>query len=606
MVSRRAQARRHATRAGGVSALLMPLLAVTPMAAPDAVQVSGPAPASAPVGTTAPVPGASVQGLEASEVVRVLAGVGSGTLSVPATSAAVTVPVGYPALGTEAPQLALEGTQDALNAALAQLRWTPAVAGRAAVTIDASPAGAGYHPANGHFYQVVTPPEGLHWDEARSTAATLTFEGRAGYLATITDLSEESLLATMTPDPAWIGGARQQGNEWAWATGPETGTTFWTPVCGTGTQGQCSANGAFSWWAPSEPRSLPGATNTTFLGGTGGGQWVPSADAATPTSYIVEFGGSAGDTPVAVAHADAPLTGTEGGGIGPITPMPGGTPVRSTPPTTVPPTTERPTTEPPTTEPPATVAPTVPPSTATTATDATAIGAAPVDTTAAPEPTDVATDTTTTTALGLTAAGASASAGLPVYIVFDVGVGTPQAEVKITVRGYNLSTGSALTVVAHSTPETLAVAAADATGSVVTDVGLPSDLADGEHTIVATATAADGSPLERQTQFALQRGVLSRIGPPPTTPPTTATTAAVAVAAVAETVSDGAGGGGGLPKPLLLVLAGAVTGAGVWLVTRRRKPGSAAGPSAPAAPAGTDRGRVPSLVPSNDRADQFR
>jgi len=606
MASRRARAR-NATRASGVTALLLPLLAVSPMASSDSVQITGPAPTSAAVGSSAPVPGASIQGIEASDIVRVMVGVGSGTLSVPATSAGVTVPVGYPALGTEGPQLALEGTQDVLNAALARLRWTPAVAGPAAVTIDASPAGAGYDPANGHFYQVVTPPDGLHWDEASSAAAALTFEGQAGYLATITDESEESLLATVTPDPAWIGGARQQSSRnWAWATGPEAGATFWTPDCGVGAQGPCSSNGAamFSWWAPSEPRSLPGATNTTFLGGSGGGQWVPSATAATPRSFIVEFGGSPGDTPVPVAHADATLIGTGAGGIGPVMPAPGGIPVRSTPLTEVPTTTPEtapPTTAPPDTEPDSTVEASIP-------TADPVITAAPVDTTPAPVDTSAPDDSATTTALGVTAAGAGATDGLPVYIVFDVGVGTPVADVRITVRGYSLAAGSTVTVTAHSVPAVLATAATDANGTVVADVLLPSDLADGEHTVVAAATAADGSPLERQTQFALRGGVLSRIGPPLESTPVTATTSATTIATTpgTEVAPDTGDGSGGLPRPLLLVLGAAVIGAIVWLVTRRRKPGTGAGPSAPGAPsAGTERGRILSRVPRDDHADQL-
>jgi len=315
MVDRRRRALRNATRASGVTALLLPLLAAGPAASDQPLTIAGPGATSAPVGSSAPVSGASISGMEANEVVRVLVGVGSGSVSVPAGATGVTVPAGYPALGTAAPELALEGTQDALNAALGQLRWTPAAAGPSAITIDASPAGAAYDPANGHLYQVVTPSPGLSWDDAKAAAASTTFQGEAGYLATITDDREQSLVATVTAGPAWIGGNRLPSSRtWAWATGPEAGTPFWTPACGAGAQGQCSATNplTFSMWAPGEPRSFANATVTTFLGGSGGGLWSASTTAATPPSYVVEFGGTAGDPPPETAHAEGTLTGTGG------------------------------------------------------------------------------------------------------------------------------------------------------------------------------------------------------------------------------------------------------------------------------------------------------
>ncbi len=605
---------RAAARASGVTALLFPLLAAAPSAPPSAFVVTGPATTSAAVGASTPVPGASVSGMEAATAVRVLVGVASGTLSVPAASAGVTAPVGYPVLGAEGPELALEGTQDALNATLAQLRWTPAAAGPVAVTIDASPAGAAYDAANGHYYQLVTPAQGVDWTSARTAAAAATFAGQAGYLATITDAREEAVVAQVTTGPAWIGARREANSQdWGWATGPESGDTFWTPDCGVGTQGECqsSAGPTFAMWAPGEPGSFSDASAGTFLGGTGSGQWAPSAPSATPPGLVVEFGGTDGDETPAVAHADSTFTAT-GGGITPVMPDGGGMPVRSIPTTTTtePPTTTTPTTEP-VTAPPATPATTVatsPPRTAPPVTT-TVETAPPVVVTAVPDTSSEAAtataDADTTTSVPVPPAPSS----LPVYIVFDVPVGTPLAGVKVTVRGYGLQADSALTVTAHSTPELLASAPVDATGVITTDVALPADLADGEHVLVANATAADGTPLERQAPFALAGGVLSRIGAPAATPATTSppttvvgTTAAATPDAVAETSS----GSGGLPKPLIIVLLAAVAGGMVWLVTRRRKSGDGSGgtPPPPQTDGGTQRATPGTRLP--DPVDQFR
>ena len=243
-----------------------------------------------------------------------------------------------------------------------------------------------------------------------------------------------------------------------------------------------------------------------------------------------------------------------------------------------------------------------------TPTTKTAVTAAP-DTTGAATPDAAATaetaaDTATTTAI-------TAPSALPVYIVFDVGVGTPASAVTITVRGYGLQVGSALTVTAHSRTAVLTSVPVDATGIVATDVLLPADLGDGEHTVVADAVGADGTSYERVTQFAIAGGLLSRIGPAvgdtpssTTSPPTTVGTTAVASPATdtADTSSSG-----GLPVPLIVALLAAVIGAIVWLVSRRRTQGPTARGPSPATPGGSsDRMGAGAPAPIDDPVDQFR
>src|SRR5690348_8293989 len=104
MVDRRGRALRNATRAGSVTALLLPLLAAGPAATDQPLRITGPSATPAPVGSSTPVSGASIKGMGAAEVVRVLVGVASGTVAVPATAAGVNVPAGYPTLGTDGPE----------------------------------------------------------------------------------------------------------------------------------------------------------------------------------------------------------------------------------------------------------------------------------------------------------------------------------------------------------------------------------------------------------------------------------------------------------------------------------------------------------------------
>ena len=155
--------------------------------------------------------------------------------------------------------------------------------------------------------------------------------------------------------------------------------------------------------------------------------------------------------------------------------------------------------------------------------------------------------------------GTRRSSRASVHVVFAVGVGVDVTAARFTVRGSNLAPGSTVVITTNSDSVGLGTAVADPSGSVQWDGVLPSDLADGEHTLVAEAVAADGSAVERIAPFGVAGGVLVRIGESTITTDTTAVSAPATTTAdtlVAEVVAVSDGGGSSLPKLLLVVLAG--------------------------------------------------
>jgi hypothetical protein len=90
---------------------------------------------------------------------------------------------------------------------------------------------------NGHAYQFIAAP-GMSWDAARTAAASLSWRGRAGYLATIDNADEyqfvmDHLFPHAYPDVTYLGGRQTAPGEWRWVTGPDSaaddgkGLLFW-------------------------------------------------------------------------------------------------------------------------------------------------------------------------------------------------------------------------------------------------------------------------------------------------------------------------------------------------------------------------------------------
>ncbi|GLC88003.1 S-layer homology domain-containing protein [Lysinibacillus piscis] len=163
-------------------------------------------------------------------------------------------------------------------------------------------------PYNGHFYDYVN--SNLNWSAAKTEAEGKTYFGRKGYLATITDADENSIVARRAGNRTWIGAQdikRSPINiplnppgDWRWVTGPEglvdggKGLKFYdnyyhlsgSPVLGMYTN-----------WKWSEPNNSSGGTEYLgFIDGTNG-QWNDFNETGNGTvaGYAIEYGGMSGD-----------------------------------------------------------------------------------------------------------------------------------------------------------------------------------------------------------------------------------------------------------------------------------------------------------------------
>jgi DNA-binding beta-propeller fold protein YncE len=91
--------------------------------------------------------------------------------------------------------------------------------------------------SNGHYYEAIPDPSHLLlWDQMRDVAATMTFSGMQGHLATITSAEEQQFLNDTFPGTYVfaLGGFQLPGSSepaggWTWITGEPFAYTNWTP-----------------------------------------------------------------------------------------------------------------------------------------------------------------------------------------------------------------------------------------------------------------------------------------------------------------------------------------------------------------------------------------
>jgi len=156
-------------------------------------------------------------------------------------------------------------------------------------------------PAAGHYYEYVSAP-GSCWAAAKTAAAARTYNGMAGYLATLTTAAEVATLARRTSGQYWFGAsdAAVEG-EWRWQTGPEAGQLFW----------RGADNGTavtYSNWSTGEPNNFQTASqpNGEHYGELYGnsGLWNdlgPCDVNGIISGYLVEYGGLENCAPVLYA-----------------------------------------------------------------------------------------------------------------------------------------------------------------------------------------------------------------------------------------------------------------------------------------------------------------
>jgi hypothetical protein len=249
---------------------------------------------------------------------------GSGTFSF-ATTSGITAMFGYPsvsAVPTTNYEIGFFGDNAAVTSILANhLRWTGGTTGdvTVSVAVNAYAEGVAFNPVNGHYYEFVSGP--VSWADASTGASTSTRFGMAGYLATITSESENNFISSkISAKDIWIG-AKYDGTNWVWATGPETGTAFWNGI-NKGT----AIGGQFASWDSAEPNGGAGACALTNW--KPGGLWDDQPCTNTK-SYLIEYGPPSGNAEVvslsiaALVVEPAVLT-LEPSGSGIITSSPAG------------------------------------------------------------------------------------------------------------------------------------------------------------------------------------------------------------------------------------------------------------------------------------------
>jgi gliding motility-associated-like protein len=157
---------------------------------------------------------------------------------------------------------------------------------------------ANYLPSNGHYYLYVSNL-GISWSTAQALAASSSYYGLQGYLATITSSEEAQLVGAQASGAGWIGGSDQETEGvWKWVTGPEAGTIFWNGL----------ANGTtpnFAFWNTSEPNNFDNRNEdyahvtAPGVGITGSWNDLTNTGEANgnyqPKGYVIEYGGMPGD-----------------------------------------------------------------------------------------------------------------------------------------------------------------------------------------------------------------------------------------------------------------------------------------------------------------------
>ena len=217
-------------------------------------------------------------------------------------------------------EIGFEGTQAEVNNAIATLSFKgDGSTSNSTISVSATPTGAAYNSANGHYYRAVSVAN-IDWDVARAAAKSddQKFNGLTGYLVTITTEQENDWIAEKIATSAWTGGSDSETERtWKWMDGPEAGQTYTCQNFGTGGTGAtisgCSEQSYLNW-DPGEPNQYNG-TNEDFmhLYGTGSkkGSWndyVIGND--NVDAYIIEYGGQGG-TATVYGSASISITSTE-------------------------------------------------------------------------------------------------------------------------------------------------------------------------------------------------------------------------------------------------------------------------------------------------------
>lgn len=137
-----------------------------------------------------------------------------------------------------------------------------------------------YYSGNGHYYEAISVPSDISWENAKTAAESLSYLGVKGHLATITSPDEnEFIVKNINGYNCWLGGIQQDGNldpasGWQWVTGEQ-----WD----------------YTNWAVGEPNDMYGGERGVLPSGSPenalefGGYWNDYPSVVPVDGYIVEY-----------------------------------------------------------------------------------------------------------------------------------------------------------------------------------------------------------------------------------------------------------------------------------------------------------------------------
>ena len=252
--------------------------------------------------------------------------------------------------GSSLTEIGFRGTQNNINNALATLSFKgDGAAGSPTITVSVTPAGTNYFSGNGHYYKLVTG--NINWTDAKTAAEASTYEGLTGYLVTITSEDENNFIKNKVATNTWIGGSEDAthtsntlpaitsggaGNStphglagagtWEWVSGPDNGKTF---HCQTKIEPKadpahpdCTVASGYSFenWLNNEPNDhnsdTDGQENCAHMYGKGNnkGKWNDLPCTNTVGAYVIEYGGTAGESVTVSGKTTLTINSTEASG----------------------------------------------------------------------------------------------------------------------------------------------------------------------------------------------------------------------------------------------------------------------------------------------------
>ena len=252
--------------------------------------------------------------------------------------------------GNSLTEIGFRGTQDDINNALATLSFKgDGAAGSPTITVAVTPAGTNYFSGNGHYYQLVTG--NINWINAKTAAEASTYEGLTGYLVTITSAAENNFIKNKIATNTWIGGSDDAthtsnthpaitsggaGNStphglagegtWEWVSGPDNGKTFHCqekiePKADPA-HPDCTVASGYEYvnWLTNEPNDhnsdKDGQENCAHMYGSGDnkGKWNDLPCTNTVGAYVIEYGGTAGESVTVSGKTTLTINSTEASG----------------------------------------------------------------------------------------------------------------------------------------------------------------------------------------------------------------------------------------------------------------------------------------------------